>query len=396
MKKNPLKIFQFIQMVWCCVIYFTFCTHSNLQNSAYSLFAVSSSYDPLAINVIRDADEAMCKLEIKPYTDKEWDLITNVKMQEIGKGSDLEELKYFTGKIPRMVFIYTQIVKKLKDTNDYTVKKAITEFKKISSDYYRTRIINKLCIDEIDKRFLALHYLNKADTIPSKWINSGLLICDDGSWRSISPLVDDAIKEYIRDVSHSIVRILAADPECSWRALELFILHSFNKKGGGYVTLEDKNLCGTTTQSCSSHRLVLNANYIEMQKEPVNTDVIQKIKPGTFVGCYRKHPVIDAVIFTFAKELFFAQITTLSYAQHSTKEPDLRRRIPNTAFDKKSVEKYYKECTGVKTCRYIFITTSIVKTSENHLYSDHNVVLVDGNDIPVFGTLLWQSIREFY
>jgi len=168
----------------------------------------------------------------------------------------------------------------------------------------------------------------------------------------------------------------------------LFSVHSINK-----VIIENRDLCGTKR---SAKNLILQADKVERQTEPICTNIIRDIKPGTCITCYPKHPVVDVVLFTEQKDLFFMQTTTLSYAEHHSNLPDLYRRISGTAFERKSVEKYYRECTGAKTYYFIFITTSKVKTAINSENSTHDVVLVNTDNIAAFNQDLWATIKQYY
>jgi len=170
-------------------------------------------------------------------------------------------------------------------------------------------------------------------------------------------------------------------------------MNPFLKLGGGCVSLSNINLHGELR---SEVKLLLIADIIIRQNSPVNTEEIKPIQPGTFIICYKSHPDLDYVLYSKNRELIVIQVSTSAYADHESKRSDLEKLHPHTAFDKKSVASYYRECTGVDKYHYIYITTNSRLMDKNTSHSDDEVILVNSKALSAFDPVLWQEIKSYF
>lgn len=182
--------------------------------------------------------------------------------------------------------------------------------------------------------------------------------------------------------------------------------HTYSK---AVVTLPNNDLSGTLRNPKKELHVIVNR--VIWQAE---FSIDEPLRPGTLLILRRGHRVCDLVIYSENFDLYFIQISILSYMDNDKKAPNLGDELPET---EKTILEYFMDLcqksdgiqqfakvtasdlknVGTKLPKgvyYVYISMSNSRVSRSIRSFRHPVVLVRRDDLSETLGGLWQSYEK--
>ena len=246
-------------------------------------------------------------------------------------------------------------------------------------------------------------------SVPPRWQISGLLeefISSDDSTSYFGVacnLIRNAIFYFLSlDIKFSL-GIMAVDKNTQWRALELMVLT-------GLIQCDLKITLHAERSSTVLHCSRGKDDLIIFQERPRTVAKkslypFMKMSPGTLVVCYQCHRVVDFVLFSAEKKLFFFQVSKSDYSA-ATKLSGLFKReyFFENMKGKNPVSLYYmfnvmagfRVKVGDKSlssnCHYIYVTASVQK----RVLIDDDAIILPRTELFSLFNDNWRHIESYF
>ncbi|KAJ5078007.1 MITOCHONDRIAL 28S ribosomal protein S29 [Anaeramoeba ignava] len=336
-----------------------FYTNSNV----FLLMAISSKFQTFGkFDVL---DFPIIYREVYVYNEEEFEsILENYKsLKKLPNDFPKQDLEKITGRVPRVLFFISiafqnrnEQINWLEDAKQKT-KNHYQEivwkvFQKIEQ-----RKSQKLYKDRNALAFIKRVFLNKSvGDLPKIWKVAGLF--QGYSKIGFSPICEwvfEAISEYIYREFPQIIELLTLFYEIRFYSLGLYVGSIFYSGFLTFIDLPNVDLAGNL-RSHNSFHIGVSSQILQNKNEK-----IKQLNPGTLIRCFGDHPVVDFIIYSLNKQLFYIQISPEYYPNHSPKiDPLFTKTIKE--YENQTIIEYYSNLTNMK------LSTEKDKLPENQFY----------------------------
>lgn len=269
--------------------------------------------------------------------------------------------------------------------------------------------------------FLRRSVRDPSDIVARQWVSTGLLKKNrtDDRLEPVSEFVLEAATEEIRNAARGTLRELAKGTGTSWSAIELFV--SYACRRAGRITIS-----GTDVQGLQSDHFIVECSGQSLLPKEASVDPDAYVREkgpflrGTLLVLWESHPVADLVVYascfdatgnSLGAKLLFIQVSQSSYAQHSSKLPELGNVPSAPTRWNYSVMQTYRKLFNVQPfqprrtdiskgklpddTRYVYVTTDVALMKRTNANAGHEVTLVSGVDrISAMDPVPWSEIVD--
>jgi len=358
-------------------------------------------------------------IDIPSYNTDEFTAILGCQqgLKRLPQDVDCDQILYHSGLVPRMIFFWCEAWHTRLDTPLDEIRDGTGGFYNRATEFYRGKIKKALeraeNVDPQQRREIHDYAAAVATNMslmepPPQWKITGLFAPNSNAqtWTYVCPPVIKAFVRHMMESYKPSIDLLLADPNLRWRAFELLVILAFRPQKHHVVKFRSRSLSGEQKEwEITLTRAIEQTSFLK---------AIPVLEPGALVILKKGHSVVDLVAYSTKYELFFIQISTLSYGNHSSKVVDLDKSI---AKRRPAIIKYYmslcrtsdgKRLFKTKSLQlqlaerlpngvhYLYITTSEspIKTPQKTYWCNHPVNLVTCDDLPLLMGRNWDLYKD--
>jgi hypothetical protein len=338
--------------------------------NGFVLFAVSSSFEPIAKVAFSDGDAQLKQIVISAFSEKDATVYVQTKQAcgDISPKLALNEILQLTGRVPRLIAFLERGVVTLHvdcDYNTLSAEEILNLWRTLATNYYKQRVyavLQKRNDGTVRNHVLAtMLYKNEpicsADMTPV-WESSGLFAKEPTvqTWTPACEVAKQAVFEFMTDCLSDTVAILKSDVTVKWRAFELMFVEHFRRHSGGAINVYPAKSDWATQPSTEILvRCVIEQNQKTDEIPDVPGAPSGTIPPGTMVVCRKDYPCIDFFIHSASGHKFFVQLSETPYEMHKGKAENVFKK-DLTHFKRPAGMNmftfFYTKANNGKKCRY--------------------------------------------